>query len=40
MLIVYVFLMPVLHCRSVSALFEKDDLKYKIKRVHKFAPHK
>jgi len=28
--------MPVLHFSSVSALFEKEGLKYKINRMHKF----
>ena len=34
---VYGFLMPVLHFSSVWALFEKEELKYKISRMHKFA---
>jgi len=29
--------MPVLHFSSVSAVFEKDGLKSKINRMHKFA---
>ena len=34
---VYDCLMPVFHFILVSALFEKDGLKYKINRMHKFA---
>jgi len=35
-----VFLMPVLHFTSVSALFQMGCLKYKTDRKHELAPRK